>query len=608
VTQKIKLEDVVADRSVFIALTACESLWDLKHPSMIFLNEGVQRYSRQNIWKKYSVQLLHSPLQDSYTFKKANSTIKKAVPVFTRLLGMQLNSIHQRRYSQAYWDVLLGSWAVHYITIIYDRYVSIKHIIKTYNNWETILLAYNSFSTPDNFKSFLDDVVNSDVYNHQLYTQIVEYLGYGFEKKSVDVEFKKAKNPQSLHWAGKIKQMVWNCITFILNKSAKWFSSRVLFMDAYIPDKLLLSLFIKSRGRCIPIKYQGSLRIDSQVDSDMREKLRYFGESVSDPFITLLIHLLPINMPKAFLEDFQYYEHKVKIEFPQHPQCIVTSLGLYTNEYSRFWLAQMKERHIPINGVQHGGVYGCAEYQWSEYIEAHNCISFYTWGWKNTVFTEYSHKIHPFFMMKHAKKKNVRSNPSGKILLGTTVSFRYLYRLNNVNYFDMPRYFDWQFQFIEALSKSAQSQLVVRLYQLDKGWGIKQKYNDRSPNIALEHMLDIPFFDSLSQSKLYIADHCSTTFLEALVYNIPTLLFWNPNVETMRDAAKPYFDELVDAGILHYSPESAAKTVNRIQNSVAEWWSDSKRQNAVNHFCHQFARQSDDPINDLMNAFVNTEK
>ena len=67
----------------------------------------------------------------------------------------------------------------------------------------------------------------------------------------------------------------------------------------------------------------------------------------------------------------------------------------------------------------------------------------------------------------------------------------------------------------------------------------------------------------------------------------------------MRDNAKPYYQLLINAGILHLTPESIAKKVNEIWNNVDAWWMQNKVQKARKEFCDRYARVSNKPIHDL---------
>ena len=81
---------------------------------------------------------------------------------------------------------------------------------------------------------------------------------------------------------------------------------------------------------------------------------------------------------------------------------------------------------------------------------------------------------------------------------------------------------------------------------------------------------------------------------EASYFNIPTIIFWNPCQWELRPDAQPYYDELRRVGILHDTPESAAKKANEVCDNTISWWHQPEIQAVKDQFCHQFARTSDD--------------
>jgi putative transferase (TIGR04331 family) len=75
--------------------------------------------------------------------------------------------------------------------------------------------------------------------------------------------------------------------------------------------------------------------------------------------------------------------------------------------------------------------------------------------------------------------------------------------------------------------------------------------------------------------------------------NIPTLIFWNSNHWEIRNDAKPYFQQLEAAGILHRTPESAARLLAQVWDDVKSWWEGSFVQDARREFCKRYSCRSE---------------
>ena len=77
--------------------------------------------------------------------------------------------------------------------------------------------------------------------------------------------------------------------------------------------------------------------------------------------------------------------------------------------------------------------------------------------------------------------------------------------------------------------------------------------------------------------------------------NIPTLAFWQNNFDHLRENVKSDYQSLVDAGIIHLSPKSAADKVNEIWEDVDGWWSQNQLQDTVKNFCNIYAKKINNP-------------
>ena len=98
---------------------------------------------------------------------------------------------------------------------------------------------------------------------------------------------------------------------------------------------------------------------------------------------------------------------------------------------------------------------------------------------------------------------------------------------------------------------------------------------------------------------MVVHSYDSTGILETLSNNIPALAFWRNNLDHAHESAKPYYQLLVDAGIVHLTPESAAQKVNEVWDDVEGWWGQDKVQNTRKQFCDRYARVSQNPVREL---------
>ena len=193
------------------------------------------------------------------------------------------------------------------------------------------------------------------------------------------------------------------------------------------------------------------------------------------------------------------------------------------------------------------------------------------------------------------------NNRKDGVLLATTSMPRYLLHLPFV-VTGFEEYLAWQLRFIKALAPEVRKTIRVRLYQIDYGWDIEQRWKDHAPDVQFETW-ELPFVKSLRNARLFVCDHLSTTVAEALSANKPTILFWDREKTEVRPQARSYFDELRAAGILYDGPEPAAAAVHAAYPDVEAWWAAPHRQAAHRRFCDRFARTSPNAVGEWTNEF-----
>jgi putative transferase (TIGR04331 family) len=87
--------------------------------------------------------------------------------------------------------------------------------------------------------------------------------------------------------------------------------------------------------------------------------------------------------------------------------------------------------------------------------------------------------------------------------------------------------------------------------------------------------------------------------LEQLSRNFPTVAFWDGGLDHLIEGAKPYYQRLVDAKIIFFSPEEAAQHVNRIWDNIDSWWLSREVQSAREEFVLRYARKDPRPSKTL---------
>ena len=245
---------------------------------------------------------------------------------------------------------------------------------------------------------------------------------------------------------------------------------------------------------------------------------------------------------------------------------------------------------------QHGNNIGTRKNYFTEDECAEISDKFLTWGWQDGL-----PKHVPTFNFKTSGVKSPRLNKRGGLLL--------------IDLSVENRSWPWdtdaeigvhqndQFRFMDSLTPDIRKDVTVRLWPNQKylPWADQERWQDWNPSVRLSG--DGESLRSLIESsRLVVHSYDSTGILEFLSWNLPCLAFWTRGLDHVRASARPYYDLLVDAGIVHLKAESCSQHVERLWNDVDNWWCSTDVQNARTIFCERFARVSERSLSDMREA------
>jgi putative transferase (TIGR04331 family) len=330
------------------------------------------------------------------------------------------------------------------------------------------------------------------------------------------------------------------------------------------------------------------------ADSEPRKRLaqrvsRGAVNGFSDCAAVLLFELLPT----CYLEGFSALCAQTgQLPWPARPSFIFTSNDFDTDEIFKCWSARKAVEKIPYYTGQHGNNYGTHRYA-NPSVEEVTADKFLTWGW-----TDGLPQHTPAFIFEIAGRKSQSHNPSGGLLLSEV-------HLNHRiatwdGYQEFKTYCEEQQSFVNKLNPACRDALTIRLHSAYRslGWSEETRWHDFCSELRIDTGSQ-PIHALVAESRLVVHSYDSTGMLETLSQNIPTLAFWQNDLDHLRDSARPYYQLLVDAGIVYLTAESAAAKVNEVWDNVEGWWAKNAVQNARKQFCDRYVRVSQNPLCDL---------
>lgn len=578
--------------SPFLATTALEEFWDTSG-LIVFLGEWCLRFSRESCWKPLERELLSSPWSDRQRLDVACQEVSAAYEKYLPRLARAMNQIHNVERSDRYWRIVLGPWLSSYLSSVFDRFESVRCARETYPLFRTIVLEEESFVTPRDTLEFAY-FVREDAYNLQLYSRIFKALCLDFPSRSLSAEeFVGLGKSRILANKSKLRLLA----KAFLARIFEWGQERapVIIKATYFPFVEELKLIWMSKGAVWPNKTPPASVPAHAKDVASREIVGLMLPNDSD-FDQVCGTMLPHDLPQCFVEGFKGLAVEAASRYPSRPNAILSANAWYFDEAFKCWAAEASERGTKLLGAQHGGNYGSLDPMPAEDHETAITDCYFSWGWEREGRPA---TVVPLPAAKLAGRCHCsKGKAAGSILYAATAAPRYL-RQFPVSPHEFSIYLEWQSRFILSLAPELRKKLRVRLHYEDHGWDIKERWRRDMPEVYFESS-DLHFGDSLDSCRLYVCDHLSTTFIEALVQDKPTILYWRSESNRLRAEALPLYDQLREVGILHDSPETAAMAVITRYEDIELWWGGNRCRQARHDFCERFGRTSSDALQDWM--------
>jgi putative transferase (TIGR04331 family) len=580
--------------------TADERTWPKdKNRQVLFLGEWCKRYSRKEVWRKMDAEIASYHWDDREKLFKDYRYLQEVYEKLLAELSERLNHIHSVDHSLRYWRILIGPWLGYFIQMLFDRWFMLKLIIHQKEIIDCRILERDTISMVPNDMAHFTGLFRGDNWNETVYGQLLD-ICWRDEVNIVKVcapEVDKKQNDDVNQGAKTTLIRNIERWLFLFNKLFPK-DDGYFFISSYLPLKIDFKLQIRLgqfpklwRSQPIPV---------TKPSIQKRQWRLGDNEFKNDSFEAIAYQLIPLHIPTAYLEG---YQQLVKIagllNWPKKPKSIFTSNAYLEDDLFKVWAAEKTESGVPLIIGQHGGHFGMTPFAFHEEHQISIADTWLSWGWSDQKRPE----IKPVGNLK-GFGRSVNYDSNGGALMVEVAQPRYSYELRA-----MPIskqwlvYFEDQQHFLKALPHELCKQVLVRLKR-DHGWDQILRWKNQMPEVKIDPKRQ-NISSLIKKRRLYIATYNATTYLESLSWNIPTIIFWNPNYWELKEEVKPYFELLKSVGIFHENPESAAKHMIKVWDDVATWWESDEVQGVRKQFCYQFARIPDDPEGDLLKILQN---
>jgi len=561
----------------YLATTGISEIWDLENNPLLLGPWCLTDKRNKELVAHKDYTLVSSPWRPPLKIKEAADYCHKVYEELLPQLSEKLNFIHHVSYSQRYWQVLIGTWLLHFIGVFYDRYRRIENALKIFPDFYTHALPIKQCIPASlDMYDFLYKI-NEDYYNLKLFS-IINYdlCPHNIIEKDYKSESKIHMNKYS--W----KRKLFNKLMNPLNTP---FRGSMILSNMHRLTEFEKFLFRHKKGfdntGFMNFKPFKNSYLKNKYSNELRKALILNGSC--DRFQSLLYKTLPDAIPICYMENYNFYKSCItNINDTESVKIIGSVFGWIFDDEFKFFAAEELVKGARLFDFQHGGNYGFSLSCPMETLSLEKDI-FYTWGWYSK-----SNNTKPLPSPHLSKIKDKHSPRLNKILFVNSSILRYHYRFHTLLLpDDMSKYFEDKRTFFQNLTEEVRSKVLWRPSIHEYEWGGEAAVvREVCPNV--NYVRKGSLVDWMKKTKLVVIDHPHTSFLEALAINVPCILYWDHEINLMRPEAERYFELLRNARVLFEDPVSAAKRLNEVFDDAICWWRSEEVQQARREFCEHF--------------------
>ena len=545
----------------------------------LLLGEWCKDYKKEKNPAFFSYEIWPYHWDDRKKMRRDSIEIEEIYKKNISILGHFLNKKNNVKHTSRYWEIVAGPWLKRFLMIAFDRWEILEKCWKGRHFSEVILEEWKkNSSAAKTTHEFVLQTIN-DKWNNEFFGKMSKYLKIPIKVVKIKSLDEKKRRSFLNEFINNTKE---NLFSFLATRD------KYCFCETYLsrPHQIWLQLLLKQ----IPKKLSFSKKIKTSL------KLRRKNEKISlkgkkNNFLKFLSKILTCYIPKSFLEDYKKTSEVANSYNPKKPKVIFTSNSHCYNDLFKIYSANKIENGSKLVIGQHGGFYGVGSWGSEEKHEIRICDKYLSWGWKSK-----SSKIIPFGILTHYKANKKISN-NKKLLLIQNMTYRYAYYNSSfpVSTSQWSIYFNEQKTFVDNLPNHIFSQTAIRLMPGTQYHDEEVQWKETFPSIRFEKSRkSLPKI--LQKYGIAVISYQGTPLNELLFNNIPTIAFWNPKQWEIRKCARPIFQKLLHAGILHKTPESASHLIYHIWDNIGNWWAQPQVQTARNEFCKKYAKSEKQPV------------
>lgn len=470
------------------------------------------------------------------------------------------------RLPALYWQTLLIPWLINVCRQIVERHARCVAMVKNYGHLTLsvpVMKATHNFKFKDEQDFTLRGSLGVD-FNLWLFSRLLDPIWPSAWKKII-LEY--SEFPSSGSFLDNKKEPLTKKIFQNLNLSLPFPKLKGMTLGQALQYSCALLHSCQQKDHSLSFK-----KFFLIAEESVKENIK--ADIGIDPFIIFMA---------ALPESIKILKHPAAIKKIKKPRLRIASVTLYENANYRQKMAIWRASGNRLGFVQHGGNYGQIAVSCDRQLVEYNQDIFFTWGWKKHGYARGNFVPLPYPQLQKIQNKWHQSEKKKIIFTGTEMP-AYGYRLESrPTPLQTVKYRADKAIFFNGLHPNLHKLTYYRPY-----FSLPGTLEDVKWLLSYFPAIKIctgNLLEQILECNLLVLDHHGTTMLEALVANIPTILYWQKDAWPLCEEAAELLTVLKNAGIWYNSPEEAAHKINVIWPNTEEWWNSAPIQKARMHYC-----------------------
>jgi len=547
------------------------------------------------------------------TLIKDNTYLSELEENFFLEIYKTYNKVFGTNHNEKYWSLILRPTIFIIITFLFERWKTIVKIKdgETINKADFFKKEYVNLVTHD-LSELSKKICDCDLFNQLLYQEIINFNKIKIEQINYHEYTEKKENRKKififkLFRKIKIKNFIYlfhyifNYISNEINIMKLKKKKFIYFNNDFLSEKLqkkLLNFFSQSTFNFkIKNKKINNVKVDEKLRNNFIKNFNFDAKSNFENFLKASVfRLIPMSLLE-FYPSIKKFNQKYKQNYKVKDLVMLNDEIFSNNYFNNEWLAHNYGNGAKLFFLQNGGGPSTAEFNSvSEILKKIPSTHLH--------FGKYDDIDKNYFGVGQYRfpKKNIKFNKNGKVLYTLFTPYGY----GNIASSIVPISDEWndyissQISFLNILPEKIKSNLEIRI---KKRHNIDDKYYDyfdinkqlrkSFPNIKFDDYSQ-PLESHFDKTRLIITTLNTTTILQTLSQNIPTIMMFDLNKYKLSKDALESFFKLHEAGIINYSPEKTKIKISEIFEDVSSWWFSEKVQKNVKDFCKKYSYYSEE--------------